>query len=256
MIRWLLMLASILLWGCADISEGAARWNAGSPEAALEAWTSGDGVSSASLHYNLGVAAYRADELPLAIAHWRAARRMEPRAGDVVHNLAMARGELSGVPRPVGEPLGWMEFTTPAELGILAMVLLAMMSWALWRRRHEAWPGWVAWAALMGAILGSMATHGVWVREAETVAVLLDEAALRESPASDGVELGALGAGAEVRATGARGPWVRVESVDGRRGWVPAGTVLLAGPLELGAARVVGRVDRPARVPVQEPSKP
>lgn len=256
MIRWLQLVAVVLLWGCADVSEGTARWEAGSPDAALEAWTEGSGATSASLHYNLGVAAYRAQELPLAIAHWRAARRLQPRAGDVVHNLAMARGELSGVPRAVGEPVGWMEFSTPMELGGVACLLLSIMSWTLWRRRGDAWPGWVAWVALAGLALGLTASWGVAVREAEAVAVLLDSAALRDSPASDGVEVGTLGAGSEVRATGALGPWLRIESVDGRMGWVPAQAVLLAGPLSLGEARVVGRVDRPARVPAQEPSKP
>ncbi|MCO4746939.1 MAG: SH3 domain-containing protein [Proteobacteria bacterium] len=240
--RWLFLFALI---GCAPVRDGTTSWQAGELEQATTAWTSGGGSPSAAVHYNLGVAAYRAEELPLAVAHWRAARRLKPRDGDVVHNLAHVRGDLSGVSAPVGEPLSWMEFATPVELGLIGIALVGWASFGLVARRRRRKGTLAPWLLLgaTGAGVGLAGVHGAisWTRA--PVFVLQTDVVLRDGPDSSGQELGQLGAGSEVALVAAAGPWVRVADGASRTGWVPAGAGLVVGPVPAGNARLAGLAD-------------
>lgn len=245
----------LLLSACAPVADGTEAWEAGDPAGAVEQWSSVEGRPSAAVHYNLGIAAYRAGDRPLALAHWRAARRIAPRAGDVVHNLAHARGELKGVSAPVPEPTSWMEFATPVELGGLGALLLALASLGLLRsaRREEGGLVPLLGLAAVGLVLG---VSGVQGANAPGVLVLTRDAVLRDAPDATGRERGSLGAGSELYVEAAAGPWVRVWDGAERRGWVPADSGLVAGPVDVGQARRVGVADAavPERTGPPEPT--
>lgn len=240
--RRLVWVACALVLGCAPVRDGATAWEQEDPAAAVASWSGVEGKPAATVHYNLGVAAYRAGDAPLALAHWRAARRLSPRAGDVVHNLAHVRGELKGVSAPVPEPASWMEFATPTELALLGGLLLLLASIGLVRGVREEGTGWRSYALLgvIGLILGAAGARAARV---PGVFVLAEDVVVRDAPDVSGRERGSLGSGSEVFVEAAAGPWVRIWDGGSRRGWVPAQAGLVAGPRGVGQARAVGASD-------------
>ena len=71
---------------------------------------------SATLHYNLGTAWYR-QGLGRAIAHWRMGRVLSPRDTNLVHNLAVARSELTETMEPLDTQPALSQIATPNEWG-------------------------------------------------------------------------------------------------------------------------------------------
>lgn len=82
-------------------TSGLALYKAGNYEAAFDRWSflTDDEKPSATLHYNLGNAAYKAGKYPDATYHYFRAVRLEPRYSDGWFNLQLA---ISKVPTPVG----------------------------------------------------------------------------------------------------------------------------------------------------------
>lgn len=228
MIFWLVACSS------ASVEEGTAYYAQGEFDRAVEAFeqAGGDAPSQVVL-FDLGDAYWRKGDLARALASWRAAHDLAPRDADTSHNLALARGAISGLPDPVPPAFTWMEFATPTELGGLGgLALVGSAIGALRRRRRLAagddpaeapllWASpWVAcWAA--GAALGAIALVGAQASAGRPIAVVVEpEAALRVEPLAESSSAGTLPAGAEVVVTAQAGAFALVQTSDGKSGWV------------------------------------
>lgn len=218
------------------VEQGAAAFEAGNVDEAMEVWqaAAAEGPASAALAQDLGRAHWEKHEIPAAIAWWRQAKRLSPRDADVAHDLAFARAALGAVPAPVPAPAAWTDAATPGEVGALGVVVCALGSAAavLARRRRAdvavAVP--VGLVALTGVGLVVTATlgHRAWVTR--PVGVIASPAALRDLPALEATGKDVLPAGAEVWVDGARDGFVRVHAGDGREGWVVADRLWQVGP--------------------------
>jgi len=215
------------------IQEGAEAWERGDLVEARAAWeeAASSPFASGILLYDLGNVYYREGDLPRALACWRAARGQRPRDPALVHNIALARSHLEGVPEPVGVPVGWMALVTPGEVGLLATALLIGFSVSArrwWHGRGQATP----WLVLgtCGALLGGAALHGGAQAHLHPVGVIVDGPAVaRDAATPEGRERFTLQPGAEVRVARSLGAFVLVDTGDGRRGWVPAPAVYTPG---------------------------
>lgn len=225
----------LALWCVAGpVEDGAAAWEQGDMDGAIAAWDQAldAGPGSAVLHTNLGVAHYRKGDLPRAIAHWRQARVLAPRWSDPTHDLAVARAELEGAPRPVDPLAPWLGLATVGELGVLGTAFLLIASvggWIARFRRWSAWP-WIALAAV-GLVLGAGSLEGLRrLHHSPGAVVVGDGVAMRPEPEMSAPAKRALAPGSEVGVERVVGEFLLVVTSDGQRGFVPRASVAVVGP--------------------------
>lgn len=222
---WLVALAL-----AGPLDDGADAYERGDWPAAIQAWESIPSPSGKVL-YNLGNAHYRSTDPARAVAYYRSAARFRPRDGNLAHSLAIARGRLDNPPPPADPPRMWQAFLTSGELGVLGLLLLGAGSVVgVWQRRREQpwWGAAIAW--VVGAVVVLTAVLGLAAADQQPVAVVVDaEAVVRESARPDARQAFVLPPGSEVRIERALGGFYRIETGDGRLGWVPTGAVFASG---------------------------
>ena len=186
------------------------------------------GWSSGRAKFNLGDVHYRRQDLPRAIAHWRAAGLMMPRSFAVQHNLALARSELARVPTPVGPPAWWMNALTPGELALFGVVLGMVCTGGLFvrRRRGGSRMPWV-FVGLVGAVcvLSALWTLGS-IRHGAIAVVVDHPAILRDAPALQANQRQSLPVGTEVLVESAEAGFLYVRTGEDELGWLADGAVL------------------------------
>jgi len=203
------------------------------------------GGTGADVWFDLGNVLYRQDRLGEAVLAWRNAQARAPRDPDVEANLDFARRKARdaldpAAPRPAFAP--WQAALTPDEgmwlggaLAGLGLLLLAVRALGL----SERWP-FVPWvglgigATLAGAVAGA---GGIAAAGLPPVAVVLVEEVTATSDLGGGVDLFTLHEAAELVAVEQVGEKVQVLLADGRRGWLPAGSVGLVDPDGSAASR-------------------
>jgi len=235
----MLGVAQVLLFALVALAnpvrEGAEAWDRGDAATAIAVWSeaASEGTPSGVLLFDLGVAHYRMGDHAGAVAYWRAARRLRPRDPRLVHNLARARNKLDGTPSPVSASVGWVEFLTAGEMGVLGLLLLALASAGLWWRRFKPSNSQVPWVVLglAGLAVSWTAIDASRAVVHRPVVVVVDVPAVaRDVARADGDERFVLLPGSEVRVERALGDFLLVATGDGDRGWVPRGAVLHVGP--------------------------
>jgi hypothetical protein len=186
----------------------------------------GAAPGTASLHYNLGNAWFKAGEVGLAIWHYRAARDFSPRDADIRANLQFARNQV-GASEQVGEGrLGrWVGLLTLDEWGLVSVALFwCGMAGVVVARLRPGNRGSIRfWARLlMVAWLGSVLALG-WVwhgQRGQRVAVVVAEGGIRYGPFEESQIQFTVPGGAELRVLDTREGWVRVEHARRGSGWI------------------------------------
>jgi hypothetical protein len=195
-------------------------------EAALDAYQGTSDPSVVAL-YNQGVLHHRLGDVPSAIAHWRAAWDLAPRDGDIAHNLAVARTELTqDPPIPVGFALPWMAILTPLEVGGLAM--LAWLGCGLLQQRRAAFVS-QAGAGILALVLTWAALQGRQAWLTSPTAVVMEDALRRDTPSFQASGDTPWPPGTEVRVHGHHSGFVLVEDGEGHRGWLVRAVLAVPG---------------------------
>lgn len=245
-----LILVVLVAWGATALpGRGAVTTSAelldADPGGAIAILTpiAASGRASANALFNLGNAWYNTGDTARALVWWRAAGLKNPRNTGVGHNVALARADLDPRTLPVGPHRTWMLLLTPGELMLLALPLFGGFSWSVrqWRRRETHW---IVTAALgAGAVaLTATALSGWSAAQSAPIAVIgADEAVVRIAPDHREAQQFSLPRGSEVYATHNLGGFTLVQTGDGRKGWVPSGSVLLP------------RADNPLRALITQP---
>jgi hypothetical protein len=232
-----------ILAGCARkgvsgarLAEANREYEAGQYEQAASLYEAliREGVDDGIVHYNLGNAYFKMQDLGRAIAHYRRAQRLLPRDPDVAANLALARAqtvdrldsETPGTAATWIEQLlvGWLSLQEAAGVALTLWVLLCVSIGAviLWSRR-------VFWRAMLGCmimltLLGvlSLGLHGYQEEARVSAVVAAKQVQVNSGPGPDYLEVFVLHAGAEVELLEERGGWARVALPGDLQGWLPA----------------------------------
>jgi tetratricopeptide (TPR) repeat protein len=241
-LRRLLALA-LLLWpaaaGAQAIDQAWKRGNdatfKGDYDTALAAYTELDrqGIVSADLFYNLGVAHYRKGDLGRAIWSFERAVALDPDAEDARFNLTQARklaarratDKLEGTER---DPL-WIRavtaLTTSTQTWVFLVLYLGCFALLFLRRRaaedHRAPLG--AAAALLGVgvvVMGLMLLGRATLDRLPFGIVLPDKVAVKEGADPNYRTSFDVHAGLKVRLFDQEHDWVRVRLANGLEGWV------------------------------------
>ena len=193
------------------------------------------GFESPDLHYNIGNAYFKANELGRAILYYERARRLAPNDADILANLELARAlgadEIVPLPRFWLFRVGswWMNlFPRSLLIGLTAagylmaagavVMLVLRLGAAAWARR-AAVAGGIA-VLVLGTTLTVRETglgqprHGV---------VLAAEVGVQSAPSDDpALQLFVIHEGTRVRVDRRSDEWLEVVLDDGKVGWVRA----------------------------------
>lgn len=221
---------------------GNELYEEGQFEQAVEAYRSvlGAGVESATLHYNLGNAYFKAGDLGRAILSWERALDRDRGLADARSNLELARTLTVDDVEPL--PTFWLVSAWRWWVDLLPRaVLLGAVA--------------LGWLLLWGGVAGRILARGESMRRAGTVAVLTgaamvvvlgvnvavrefgvgqvsrgvilaDAVPVRSAPTEDdNLTLFEIHEGTVVRIDQRTDSWAEVVLEDGKVGWVPAGVV-------------------------------
>jgi tetratricopeptide (TPR) repeat protein len=191
------------------------------------------GVISADLCYNLGVAHFRQGSLGRAIWAFERAAALDPEAEDARFNLAQvrkvaerrARDKIEGAER---EPL-WIRavtsMTTSSQTWTFLAFYLGCFALLFWRRRapEDSKPALGAGAALLafGAALAGLLLGGRVVLDRIPFGIVLPDAvAVKEGADPNYRTSFDVHAGLRVRLLETDQDWVRIRLANGLEGWV------------------------------------
>ena len=190
-------------------------------------------VDRHALLHDLGNAAFRLERPLEAVGWYMAALRHAPRDVETHENLALARREagLESEPNPdfVRSLTDALGLFTPAESRWLALIgLLPLLVCLLGEaaRGGRLWRGLLVLSILIGvAATAPLVRHGL--RGGERPVLIVDEQRVeyRAEPLEERPSIGAVEPGAVVQALDALPDWIRIETVEGDRGWVSRGAV-------------------------------
>jgi len=222
------------------LAQGNRFYQQGEYEAAVEAYRTilENGLESGSLHYNLGNAYFKSDQLGMAILAWERARRFRPGNPDLQANLALARTLTVDVIEPLPRfwlfaVLDWWVSALPDQW-LALVVALAWIATAVGvqlvilldhRPRLQRVARTVAITGGLAVVLfgtSFLAREFSWGQPTRAV-VLAEAVAVRSAPrADDDLTLFEVHEGTTVRLDGRAPEWVKIVLADGKVGWLPA----------------------------------
>ena len=184
----------------------------------------------ASLQYNLGCAAYRSEELGVAMVAFLRADNLRPGNADIAHNLNLVRAlrtdKIDVLPPRVLEDVNRRthRFIAPDAAGFAALaagvVMVILLLAALKTRKrvlfNAAWV--VACLLLLFGILGAASrAHETGHR----LAVLTEPSAyIKAEPSMQSLDLLVIHEGTELLLLNEDMGWMQVQLTDGRQGWI------------------------------------
>ena len=193
------------------------------------------GYESPSLHYNIGNAYFKANELGRAILHYERARRLAPNDADILANLELARSlgadEIVPLPRfwlfRVGS---WWANLLPRSLliGLAAagyLLAAGAVTGLVLRLGSEAWARRAAVAGgIVAVVLGAtLAVRETGLGQPRHAIILAAEVGVQSAPSDDpALQLFVIHEGARVRVDRRSEEWLEVVLDDGKVGWVRA----------------------------------
>lgn len=192
-----------------------------------------EGVASAALYYNLGIAFYRLDRLGQAVRYFEKAAQLDPGDRLVRHNLDIARSRLAdritGLPTPFWIRIGQ---GVVRAFGVFGLFTIGLAGWftlatciVLGIRRGGA-RSWVRHGAVAGAVVAVVFLGAAFLSSAVSPfgnrSVVVEESVPLTSSAGGTDSLQELHEGMVVDILEVQGSWARVRLANGVTGWLEA----------------------------------
>jgi tetratricopeptide (TPR) repeat protein len=240
---WLLLFLAINFWPLTLLADsieeqlyrqGNRHYSRAQYAQAAEKWQSilRSGYVSGELHYNLGNAYYKMNDIGRAILHYEKALPYMPDDEDLINNLDMARlktkDKIAKVPEFFLAKVinGFLDlFTIPIAgylalgsfylLGIVAIVNLKQ--WIAPSLGNILVIAMIAVSVFLGSVF---ATKSYRHATTQTAIVLADELNAKSEPQNSASTLFIIHEGLKVLITRQDGRWVEIKLPDGNKGWV------------------------------------
>ncbi len=187
------------------------------------------GMTSGMLHYNLGTAYLKLEQLGPSILQFERADKLVPGNNAVAHNLRIAREE-AGI---VAKTSAWTAFGSrvaqfggPALWLLLALAfyltLITLTGYRLWTLKKTSWSRRAITILVPATLALFVVAISAWESTRLPFAIVLSEnAELRSSPSPDASSRATLHPGERVRIMEIREGWQEVSLSDGVSGWLP-----------------------------------
>jgi tetratricopeptide (TPR) repeat protein len=184
------------------------------------------GVRSPALHFNLGNALFRSDQIGQAILHFRLAQHLAPRDPDIRANLQFAR-QHTNLPEPGSTSLWhrillhltldeWTILTTITAWSWLALLALSQLKTHL-RPALRPWILALALTSLLSIIPLTTAWH---LQHRPVAVVVVPHTSVRFGPFAESQEHFTAPDGAELHILDQLNHWLQVRDSQGRLGWL------------------------------------
>lgn len=216
--------------------EGNLAYDQGDYELAVERYTAilEEGQTSAALHYNLGNAYYRLNDVANSIFHYEKALQLEPSDPDVLNNLQFAHNmRIDEIQEATPTRLeqrwnalldifstsGWAIFSILAMFGFALLFLLYYFNPVSWKKR-------VFFASSMLCLLLALGTLGLGFGKKSLLEnqaysiVFADQIEIRSEPNTRSSQVFTLHAGTKVEVLEQHQGWSKIEIGNGAQGWV------------------------------------
>lgn len=189
------------------------------------------GYQSAELHYNLGNAYYRTQQLGKAVLHYERAARLAPNDKDIKHNLSIVNAQIEDKLETLPNFFlidGWnslrqqLSSNTWAVMGIV-FFWLAMAALIVWQigqtRTQRKWGFFIGITLLFISILPiSLAVANT--KDSKQAIVIAKETMLKSSPDDLSASVLLLHEGLKVNLLDKIGDWYKVRLPNGDEGWL------------------------------------
>ncbi|GMW01317.1 MAG: BatD protein [Candidatus Hydrogenedentota bacterium] len=185
-----------------------------------------DGSFGAGLYLNLGNAYFQAGFPGIAMAQYQRALHVQPGLEEAAHNLAFVRAKVPGARAQPFLPT-WRQLAARCRLGMDHMLLswTAVLVWLIFwvslarsiQRTSRTWIGLTLLSAMLTAVFGLAYIDFRW--PATVAVVAADPIPVRYTTDESETVQFELREGDSVLIDSWRGPWVRVKTASGDRGW-------------------------------------
>ena len=222
-----------------SFTAGVSALRDGDAAAAVSAFSEAQaqGARSGAVYHGLGNAWYRSGERGRALAAWRRGLNLEPGNGDLEANVALARKGLKDRLDPPARRLGpllWLSWLAPGRVLLLGAALvgsaLSLGALGTWRRRRGGTWLLPRLGLATGALGLVLAASPFLAPPPDSVVVVAEEVDAVSALGDSGVVLFQLHEGAELLRLEEDREHVLVALPDGRKGWLPAVSVLSTDP--------------------------
>jgi tetratricopeptide (TPR) repeat protein len=252
LMRYAGTLALILLFSCpvmaSDFSDilkqGNEQYLDGEYELAVETYQSivDSGYASAELYYNLGNAYYKSHNVTMALVNYERAQILDPRDGDIQHNLEVARefvvDRIEVLPefflrRAYVDFVKVLDADVWAVLSLSAFILSLVLLSTYFFSKRIGIRKTTFWSAVLLIILSlstlMFASHqNRLVTKHNQALILTPSVTIKSSPDEEsGSDLFLLHEGTRVRVDDRLGEWREVVLSDGNRGWLKASDLIM-----------------------------
>lgn len=189
---------------------------------------------SAELHYNLGNAYYRINEIGLAILNYERALRLKPMYADARHNLEFVNQKVIDNLEPANpfflkkwtdmllklmSPNGWFMLSVP----FFIIALISFLIFFFGRTRMMRKTGFYFGAALLIVsimTLGFSAIRMNGLKNHNEGVIMTGAVVIKGSPDRSGTDLFQLHEGTKVTIIGSLGEWYEIKLSNGNVGWI------------------------------------
>lgn len=187
----------------------------------------------ADLHYNLGNAYYKTDDIPRALLAYERALRLNPADGDTRANLALARTKITDKQADTSEMFfitWWKQAATalPATAyGLIAIAAFVLMLVALAVCVFRSSPRWALRSAALLLLVCAIAnllllTQNQLLGRHDSAIVMDSSVSVKSSPDERSTDLFILHEGTKLRLLDTTmSQWLEVRLDEGKQGWIP-----------------------------------
>jgi tetratricopeptide (TPR) repeat protein len=197
------------------------------------------GYESADLHYNLGNAYFKLQNIPAAVLHYEKAKRLSPGDDDISYNLQLANLRIIDKIEPVPELffVQWWDSLIslfPSEgWGIFALIALwvTVFSAAIMLFTRSFMMQRLTMVLVLVAVVASIIGFtAVWVQYHQEAndhfaVVFSPSVSVKSAPDKQSTDLFVLHEGLKVELLDEVGEWRKIRLADGKIGWIPENVI-------------------------------
>jgi len=189
---------------------------------------------SVALHFNLGNAYFKTNQVPKAILHYERALRIDPSDADVKYNLKLAndriKDKIEGLPE-LNITRWWKDFTLSIAVDgwawlsigfMVAAIVLLLIFFLSGIRPLRIFTFYLAIVLMLGSgFTYYQASQAKQLTESETEAIILSPRVdVKGSPSQSGINVFVIHEGTKVKVIQAQEDWVNIRIASGSEGWI------------------------------------
>ena len=192
------------------------------------------GYEASELYFNLGNAYYKVNNIALAILNYERAKKLNPRDGDITHNLAIANAHvvdkidiipefflknwITNIVNITGSDI-WAIISISSFILFLLLFLIYLFSGRIGIKKLSFWLGILIFFISISSFYSSLRRKVILTLHNSAI-IITPTVTAKSSPAETGVDLFVIHEGSRVKIVDSIDIWNEIKLSDGKRGWI------------------------------------